>query len=119
MAVEECEAGVIRVLWLTIRCRRACGRKQQQGTAGRWSPYFLARHAKRDPFRLISFAFNGNSPGYGNFVFTLKRSAADFRRGARFGLIGKGAALCDGASTEFVVISVGGPGSDRRWPRCR
>lgn len=74
--------------------------------------YFRARHAKRDRFRLASFTFTGNSNGYGNFVFKMKRSAADFRHGAWFGLVAKGAALCDGTSVKFIVMSLGGPDSD-------
>jgi hypothetical protein len=85
--------------------------------------YFRARHLKRDRLRLVSFTFTGNSltgnsHGYGNFVFKMKRSAADYRRGAWFGLIGKGAAVCSDQSSErpvqFIVVSVGGPNSDKR-----
>lgn len=80
--------------------------------------YFRARHLKRDRLRLVSFTFNGNSHGHGNFVFKMKRSAADYRRGAWFGLIGKGAAVCSDESSEqpvqFIVVSIGGPNSDKR-----
>ena len=51
------------------------------GDRGSLIDYFRSRHAKRDRLRLVSFSFTGNSPGYGNFVFKLKRSAADYRRG--------------------------------------
>jgi hypothetical protein len=71
--------------------------------------YFRARHAQRDRFRLVSFTFNGNSVGYGNFIFTMKRSAADFRDGAWFTVEGKGATLCEGRSVKLTVLSVGGP----------
>ena len=71
--------------------------------------YFRARHAQRDTFQLVSFTFNGNSLGYGNFVFTMKRSAADFRDGAWFTVDGKGATLCEGATARFTVLAVGGP----------
>ena len=69
--------------------------------------YFRSRHASRDQLRLVSFKFNGNTLGYGNFVFKMKRSAADFREGAWFTVEAKGAALCEGASTRFIVMSVG------------
>ena len=69
--------------------------------------YFRARHAQRDRFRLLSFTFNGNALGYGNFVWKMERSAADFRAGARFTVEAKGAAVCEGASARFIVMSVG------------
>ena len=71
--------------------------------------YFRARHAQQDRFRLASFTFNGSSLGYGNFVFTGQRSAADFRGGAWFAVAGKGATLCEGATVKLAVLSVGGP----------
>jgi hypothetical protein len=71
--------------------------------------YFRARHAQRERFRLVSFKFNGNSLGYGNFNWKMKRSAGDFRDGAWFMVEAKGAALCEGASTRFIVMSVGAP----------
>jgi hypothetical protein len=81
-------------------------------------PYFRARHRHHDRLRLVWFRFTGNSNGYGHFAFVLRRSAADFRHGASFGLVGKGAAVCTGAALEqrvrFVVISLGAPGSNRR-----
>ena len=73
--------------------------------------YFRSRHARRDRIRLVSFTFNGNTLGYGNFVWRLRRSAGDFRGGAWFTADAKGAALCDGTSTTFVVLSIGGPAS--------
>jgi hypothetical protein len=80
--------------------------------------YFRARYLRRDRLRLVSFTFTGNSHGSANFVFRMKRSAADYRQGAWFRLIGKGAAVCSGPSSEqpvqFIVVSVGGPGSDKR-----
>jgi hypothetical protein len=73
--------------------------------------YFRTRHAKRDRFQLVSFAFTGNSLGFGNFIWKMKRSAGDFRDGAWFTVEAKGAALCEGASTRFIVMSVGAPES--------
>jgi hypothetical protein len=73
--------------------------------------YFRARHAQRERLRLVSFKFNGNSLGYGNFIWKMKRSAGDFRAGAWFTVEAKGAALCEGASTRFIVMSVGAPES--------
>ncbi|MHB8470181.1 MAG: hypothetical protein ACYDCH_10560 [Gaiellaceae bacterium] len=73
--------------------------------------YFRIRHAQRDRLRLMSFKFNGNSLGYGNFIWKMKRSAGDFRAGAWFTVEAKGAALCEGASARFIVMSVGAPDS--------
>ena len=73
--------------------------------------YFRLRHAKQDRFRLLSFVFNGNSVGFGNFVWKAKRSADDFRGGAWFTVDAKGAILCEGASVRFTVMSIGAPGS--------
>ena len=73
--------------------------------------YFRARHEQRDRFRLVSFKFNGNSLGYGNFVWQVKRSADDFRNGAWFQVDAKGAALCEGGSAKFIVMSIGAPES--------
>ena len=75
--------------------------------------YFRARHLRNDRLRLVSFRFNGNSGTLGHFDFRLRRSATDFRSGAWFGLVGKGASACDGARATFVVVSLGGAGSDR------
>jgi hypothetical protein len=94
--------------------RRAQAAKNRAGLLA----YFRARHLERDRLRLASFTFTGNSPGYGNFVFRMKRSAADYRKGAWFGSIGKGSAVCSDLPGDqpvrFIVVSLGGPGSDRR-----
>ena len=71
--------------------------------------YFRKRHAQRDRLRLISFQWNGE----GNFTYTLWRSTNDYRSGASFHLIGKGAADCSHGSPRFIVVSLGGLGSDR------
>jgi hypothetical protein len=75
--------------------------------------YFRTRHLKRDRMRLTSFRFNGNSAGYGHFAFTLKRSAADYPRGAWFGVPAKGAAVCSDDPAEppvqLAVLSLGAP----------
>jgi hypothetical protein len=71
--------------------------------------YFRARHRQRDRMNLLTFTYNGN----GNFVYRLRRSAQDYRAGAWFGLVGKGAVTCAGVAPQLVVVSVGGPGSDR------
>lgn len=71
--------------------------------------YFRKRHAQRDRLRLISFQWHGE----GNFIYTLWRSANDYRAGAAFHLIGKGFADCSEGRPRFVVVSLGGPGSDR------
>jgi hypothetical protein len=69
--------------------------------------YFRSRHAAHDRIRIVSFQFNGNSPGYGNFQYRLRRSAADFRGGAWFVITGKGAAICKDTRVRFIVMSVG------------
>jgi hypothetical protein len=78
--------------------------------------YFRARHLERDRLRLVGFTFTGNWNGYGNFIFRMRRSAADYHRGAWFGLIAKGAALCSRQPSrqpvQLIVMSVGGPNSD-------
>jgi len=79
--------------------------------------YFRARHLRRDRLRLVRFTFNGNAGGNGNFVFKLKRSASDYRRGAWFGLIGKAASVCSDDAfqqpVQLIVVSLGGPNSDK------
>lgn len=75
--------------------------------------YFRSRRAKDDRLRLVSFHFTDNSGGYGNFWFKMRRSASDFRGGAWFGLLGKGAASCSTESVKLIVISLGGPDSDK------
>lgn len=72
--------------------------------------YFRARHVQRDRLRSVAFAYHGD----GNFTYRLRRSANDYKSGAWFGLIGKGAASCAGGQARLIVVSVGGPGSDRR-----
>jgi hypothetical protein len=72
--------------------------------------YFRSRHAKGDRLRLVSFTYNGN----GNFTYKLRRAARDYRNGAWFGLIGKGAVMCSGVTPQLNVVSLGGPGSDKR-----
>jgi hypothetical protein len=71
--------------------------------------YFRSRHAKADRLRLASFRDNGN----GNFTYKLRRSARDYKSGAWFGLTGKGSVMCTGLSPQLIVVSVGGPGSDK------
>ena len=72
--------------------------------------YFRTRHVQRDRLRSLSFVYHGD----GNFTYRLLRSANDYKAGAWFRLIGKGAASCAGGQAHLTVVSVGGPGSDRR-----
>ena len=72
--------------------------------------YFRRRHQQRDRIELLSYRFNGNQNGQGNFEFRLRRSAADYRRGTPFTIVGKGAAGC-GPPLRIAVLSLGGPGS--------
>lgn len=53
--------------------------------------------------------FNGNSPRYGNFQFQMWRATSGFNHGDRFPVSGKGAAICDGESTRFIVLTFGVP----------
>jgi hypothetical protein len=71
--------------------------------------YFRSRHRKADRLRLVSFRFNGNSNGYGNFIWKMRRSAADFRSGAWFKIESKGTALCRDENVSFIVMSLGAP----------
>jgi hypothetical protein len=69
--------------------------------------YFRERHRQHDRLRLVSFQFNGNFNGSGNFIWKMRRAAADFRDGAWFSVQAKGAVLCRTASVRFIVISIG------------
>jgi hypothetical protein len=71
--------------------------------------YFARRHARRDRVRLLGFRFNGNSGGYGHFDYRMRRSAADFRGGQPFRLVGKGAVDCSLDPKAIAVWSMGGP----------
>lgn len=71
--------------------------------------YFRARHRAGDRLGLVSFGFNGDSGRYGNFELELRRSATNFRDGEWFRLIGKGALICSADSTQFIVMTLGGP----------
>jgi len=58
------------------------------------APYFRQRHDLGERLAMHSFRFNGNTVGprtYGNFEYTLTRSASDL---APTAYVGKGAALC-------------------------
>jgi hypothetical protein len=57
--------------------------------------------------QLLSFVYHGD----GNFTYRLRRSARDYRNGAWFRLIGKGAATCADGKTQLIVVSLGGPDS--------
>lgn len=69
--------------------------------------YFRARHARHDRMQLLAFAYHDD----GNFTYRLRRSASDYKSGAWFKLIGKGAVTCTDAGTRLIVVSVGGPGT--------
>lgn len=62
--------------------------------------YFAQRHSAGETLRLTSFQFNGNSAGYGNFQYTLIRSATDLPPTP---YIGKGAAICDRMPRTLIV----------------
>ncbi|MFI5027762.1 MAG: hypothetical protein ACHQCF_02115 [Solirubrobacterales bacterium] len=88
------------------------GRRVAKGARGRASlvGYFQARHAKQDNLDLTSFSFNGNSPHWGNFSFTMRHSASDYIGGKAFPQGGKGAAVCDSEGVRFIVFTFGEPG---------
>lgn len=72
-------------------------------------PYFRTRHARQDRLRLLVFGFTGRAARWSNLWFEMRRSAADFRQGKWIESPGKGAVACDGGSTQFIVVSLGGP----------
>lgn len=65
--------------------------------------YFAERHAHQEALHLTSFQFNGNTPGYGNFQYTLIRQASDL---AATAYVGKGAAVCDTTPRTLGVWSM-------------
>jgi hypothetical protein len=77
--------------------------------------YFARRHARRDHIQIRFFRFNGSDAredgSYGHFEFTLERSAADYRRGEQFHVVGKGAVNCSLARTAIAVWSMSGAGN--------
>jgi hypothetical protein len=73
-------------------------------------PYFRVRHAFGEQLTLRSFTFNGNTTGsrmYGNFVYTLTRSADDLEPTP---YRGKGAALCYRNRSDVIFVWSMGPG---------
>ena len=73
--------------------------------------YFARRYRAGDRLRLVSFDYNGDSGPYSNFALTLRRSASDYRGGAWFRLVGKGAISCRKQPGKLIVVSLGGPDS--------
>ncbi len=65
--------------------------------------YFAVRHAAGESLRLISFQFNGNAGGYGNFQYALIRRADDLPPTA---YTGKGAAICGPTGSMLGVWSM-------------
>jgi hypothetical protein len=66
--------------------------------------YFRERHVLSEQLKLGSFTFNGNATGsrlYGNFVYTLTRSADDL---AATPYRGKGAALCYRNRSDVIFV---------------
>lgn len=67
-------------------------------------PYFAQRHELGERLTLRTFRFNGNTPRsrpYGNFEYTLTRSADDLPPTA---YAGKGAALCYRARPDVIFV---------------
>ncbi len=66
--------------------------------------YFAKRHAQHEQLLLKSFSFTGRSGNFGNFAFTLTRSADD---GApRVPYVGKGATDCSSKPLTLAVWSM-------------
>jgi hypothetical protein len=76
--------------------------------------YFRARHRRGDRLRLVDFHFTSRSPHWSGFWFDLRRRSRDFRGGHWFRTMGKGAAVCSGGKARFIVMSIGGPITDRQ-----
>ena len=70
-------------------------------------PYFRRRHERHEEFRLLAFNFVGNSGHWSNFWFEGLRSADGFNDGHWRGMTGKGAAICDQGTAQFIVLSLG------------
>lgn len=70
-------------------------------------PYFHRRHTKGERLGAASFRFTGNSPHYGNFEMTMRRSVPSIRGGDWVRIPGKGAAVCAGDSSRLIVMSFG------------
>jgi hypothetical protein len=108
--VETMLAGPGRFAWLSSP---APGRRLGAEATRRWTvaPYVRARHARGDRLALVSVGFNGFDEGrdLGHFEFRARRRAADFRGGAWFDLVGKGALDCSARPTTIAVLSIGGP----------
>jgi hypothetical protein len=75
--------------------------------------YFAQRHADGETLRLTSFRPNGNTASYGNFQYTLIRSAEDLPPTA---YIGKGAAVCDQTPRTLAVWSMAKDVQRQRTP---
>lgn len=71
--------------------------------------YFRGRRSVGDRLGLISFRFNGNWGGHGNFETTMRRSVPTFRGGDWFTLGAKGAIFCEGDANRFAVLTLGMP----------
>jgi hypothetical protein len=71
--------------------------------------YFEARHAKEDRLGVAFFRLTGDTPRHGNWEARFRRSSSDYRSGRWFRTLAKGAAICEGSSVRFIVMSFGGP----------
>ncbi len=69
--------------------------------------YFRGRHGRGEKLGVARFRFTGNSPHYGNFEMTMRRSIRGVRGGRWERAPGKGAAVCAGGTTRLIVISFG------------
>lgn len=69
-------------------------------------PYFRARHASGERLGLKRFRFTGNSPRFGNFEMTMRRSIPAQYNGWT-PVPGKGAAICREGVVRLIVMSFG------------
>ncbi len=89
--------------WYTTDGRIGQASKRRNTLIG----YFRRRHDRGERLGLVRFRFTGNSPHYGNFEMTMRRSRPGLRGHRWVRIPGKGAAVCAGGSTRLIVISFG------------
>lgn len=83
---------------------RVPGERGATGERETLIPYFSRRHARGERLELRGTRFNGNTLGYGNFSYRLRRRADDLAATHYFG---KGAAICTSGEDMIIVWSMG------------
>ncbi len=71
--------------------------------------YFRSRHLAGERMSLRSFDFNGPSPRWSNFSYSLNRRSEKFQEGKWFRTLGKGSVECSLGTPQIIVMSIGGP----------